>query len=86
MRARFRTRILLARTNEIRNLTETVLTERGCVAFTVDEVAARAGIAKSTIDSHFSGREALIREALGAAGARTRRSLIGQNLTYASQI
>lgn len=75
MRDRFQTRILRARASEILGLTEAVLAERGCVAFTVDEVAARAGVAKGTIYNHFSGREALIREALGAAGARTRQLL-----------
>lgn len=56
---------------EILAAVEDCLVTRGCIAFTVDDVAARVGVAKGTVYQHFASRGALIERALREVAGRS---------------
>lgn len=71
MQGRFLARARAEREREILSAAENQLAARGCLSFSVDAVAAEAGVAKGTIYNHFSRREDLISGVLQETAARS---------------
>lgn len=70
MAERFRDRARSRLEAEILSAAEDRLVSRGCLAFSLEEVAVQVGVAKGTVYLHFDSRQVLIRRALDHASER----------------
>lgn len=70
MAQRFKTRARERRESEILLASEDRLATRGCVQFSVDEVAEKVGTSRGTIYQHFPNRTALIARTLDGVAER----------------
>lgn len=63
------------REQEILRTAADLLAERGCRAFTMDELAARLSASKATLYLHFQSKDALVRTVLGECSRRVLEEL-----------
>ena len=73
----FKLQMLQAREVAITRAVNRLLAEKGFDAMTVDEVAAEVGIAKASLDKHFSSKEALACAAMVQAMQRAQEFICG---------